>query len=100
LASALAPIGAVVMLATLAALYWARGVSAWNAFALLPVAAACVWLIMGIHRLSRQVACAPLDDGIARVKAAAKNVPAWVTVVAWSSLAAVVVLFLAAAHVL
>ena len=101
LASALATIGAVVMLATLAALYWARGMAAWSAFALLPVAAACVWLIMGIHRLSRQVATAPLSDAIAKVKAAAKNVPAWVTVVAWTSLAAVVVLFfLSAAHVL
>ena len=35
-----------------------------------------------------------LEEAIARVKTAAKNVPAWVTVVAWSSLAAVAVLFI------
>ena len=37
---------------------------------------------------------APIDVGTARVKAAAKNVPAWVTVVAWTSFAAVAALFL------
>jgi hypothetical protein len=51
-------------------------------------------LTNAIHRLSREVSTAPLDVGIARVKAAAKNVPAWVTVVAWTSFAAVAVLFL------
>lgn len=49
---------------------------------------------------SDETASLPLDEAIARVKAAAKNVPAWVTVVAWSSLAAVLVLFLATAKVL
>jgi 4-hydroxybenzoate polyprenyltransferase len=94
LASALATAGAAVMLVTLATLYWVRGVPLLRTAALLPVAAACIWLTHAIHRLSREVAAAPLDVGVARVKAAAKNVPAWVTVVAWTSFAAVGVLFL------
>jgi hypothetical protein len=53
-----------------------------------------IWLTNAVRRLSREVAAAPPEIGIARVKAAAKNVPAWVTVVAWTSLAAVTVLFL------
>jgi hypothetical protein len=51
-------------------------------------------LTNAVRRLSREVATAPPEIGIARVKAAAKNVPAWVTVVAWTSLAAVAILFL------
>lgn len=94
LASTLATAGAAVMLATLATLYWVRGVPLSRSFALLPAAAACIWLSNAVRRLSREVAAAPPEIGIARVKAAAKNVPAWVTVVAWTSLAAVAVLFL------
>lgn len=94
LASALATAGAAVLLVTLVTLYWVRGLSLPSSLALLPVAAACLWLTNSIHRLSREVAAAPLDIGIALVKAAAKKVPAWVTVVAWTSFASVVVLFL------
>jgi 4-hydroxybenzoate polyprenyltransferase len=94
LASALATMGAAVMLVTLVTLYWVRGLPLSGSLALLPVAAACFWLTNSIRRLSREVAAAPLDIGIALVKAAAKKVPAWVTVVAWTSLASVVVLFL------
>jgi 4-hydroxybenzoate polyprenyltransferase len=94
LASALATAGAIVMIVTLATLYWVRGMPLLRSVALLPAAAACLWLTNAIRRLSREVTTAPLDVGIARVKAAAKNVPAWVTVVAWTSFAAVLVLFL------
>ncbi len=94
LASALTIGGATILCATLALLYYVRGVSNIRAAALLPVVAACVWLTTAIHRLSRDVAEAPLERGIVIVKAAAKSVPAWVTVVAWTSLAAVLVLFL------
>jgi 1,4-dihydroxy-2-naphthoate octaprenyltransferase len=94
LASALATTGAVIMLVTLAALYWVRGVPLSRSIALLPATAACIWLTNAIRRLSREVAAAPLELGIARVKAAAKYVPAWVTVVAWTSFAAVAALFL------
>jgi 4-hydroxybenzoate polyprenyltransferase len=94
LASALVTTGAAVMLVTLATLYWVRGVPLLRSIALLPAAAACLWLINAIRRLSREVTAEPLEIGIVRVKAAAKNVPAWVTVVAWTSFAAVAVLFL------
>jgi 4-hydroxybenzoate polyprenyltransferase len=94
LASALATTGAAVMLVTLGTLYWVRGVPLLRSVALLPAAAACIWLTNAIRRLSREVKATPLEVGIARVKAAAKNVPAWVTVVAWTSFAAVTVLFL------
>jgi 1,4-dihydroxy-2-naphthoate octaprenyltransferase len=94
LASALATTGAAIMLVTLASLYWVRGVPLSRSVALLPAAAACIWLTNAIRRLSLEVAAAPLDVGIARVKVAAKKVPAWVTVVAWTSFAAVAVLFL------
>lgn len=94
LASALAMAGAVVMLVTLTTLYWVRTVPLLRSIALLPAAAACVWLTNAIRRLSREVTAEPLEVGIVRVKVAAKNVPAWVTVVAWTSFAAVAVLFL------
>lgn len=100
LASALTICGAVAMLAALILFFWSRGVPATWSLALLPVAGACVWMTSAIFRLWREIAAAPLEDAIARVKSVAKNVPAWVTVVAWSSLAAVVVLFLATAKVL
>jgi len=82
------------MLVTLAILYWVRGLPMLRSIALLPAAAACLWLTNAIRSLSREVAAAPLEVGIARVKAAAKKVPAWVTVVAWTSFAAVLTLFL------
>ncbi len=94
-ASALPPkAGAAVMLVTPASLYWVRGVPALRSVALLSAAAACLWLTNAIRRLSREVAAAPLEIGIARVKSVAKKVPAWVTVVAWTSFAAVAVLLL------
>lgn len=94
LASLLTIAGALAMLATLAVLFFARGVPlVWTA-ALLPVAGACLWMTRAIYRLSRATSAEPLDAAVARVKAVAKNVPAWVTVVAWSSFAAVLVLFL------
>ena len=94
LAFVLAAAGALVMISTLAALYWFRGIPLARSLALLPVIAACVWLTAAIQRLSRNVTAAPLDEAIALVKTAAKNVPAWVTVVAWTSFIAVAILFL------
>ncbi len=94
LSSALTLIGAAGMLITLASLFFGRGLPAFALAALLPVMAASIWLTRGIYLLYREVANVPLDAGIAKVKLAAKNVPAWVTVVAWTTLAAVAVLFL------
>lgn len=100
LASVLTIAGALAMLATLGVLFFARGVPVvWTA-ALLPVAGACLWMTRAIYRLSRATSAEPLDAAIIRVKAAAKNVPAWVTVVAWSSFAAVLVLFLCSSKAL
>jgi hypothetical protein len=93
-------VGSMAMLITLAALYWFRGASLPASVALIPVAAACVWLTSGIYRLSREVNSLPLEPAIARVKMKAKRVPAWVTVVAWTSLAAVLVLFLTSSYLL
>jgi len=100
LASVLAGAGALVMVSTLAALYWLRAVPLARTLGLLPVVAACVWLTTAIQRLSRNVAAAPLEDGIALVKTVAKNVPAWVTVVAWTSFIAVAILFLTSSKLL
>jgi 4-hydroxybenzoate polyprenyltransferase len=100
LASGLVIAGSVAMLITLAALYSLRGVPAPAAVALIPVAAACVWLTTGIYRLSREVNSLLLEEAIARVKLKAKRVPAWVTVIAWTSLVAILVLFLSSAHLL
>jgi 4-hydroxybenzoate polyprenyltransferase len=100
LASILVMVGSMAMLITLAALYWFRAASLPASAALIPVAAACVWLTSGIYRLSREVNSLPLEQAIARVKMKAKRVPAWVTVVAWTSLAAVLVLFLTSSYLL
>ncbi len=100
LAAGLVVAGSVAMLITLGALYFLRGVPAPAAAALIPVAAACVWLTSEIYRLSREVNSLPLEEAIARVKLKAKRVPAWVTVVAWTSLGAVLVLFLSSSHLL
>ena len=100
LASLLTAAGALAMLITLVGLYAYRAFPLWKSVALLPVIAASIWLVDSIYRLKRDVAAASLEEGIARVKAAAKNVPAWVTVMAWTSLAAVVALFLTSAGIL
>ena len=100
LASALTAVGAAAMLVTLIELYWSRSVPLLKSLALLPVIAASLWLVASIYRLHREVAAAPLESAIARVKTAAKKVPAWVTVMAWSSLAAVTVLFLTSSGIL
>jgi 4-hydroxybenzoate polyprenyltransferase len=100
LASGLVLAGSIAMLITLAALYATRRVSITATTALIPVVAACIWLASGIYRLSREVNSLPLQEAIVRVKQKAKLVPAWVTVVAWTSLIAVLVLFLSSSHLI
>ena len=89
--------GAFVMLATFLALFQLRGLSLGRTLAILPSAAACYWITSSIQRLSRQVSASPLEEGISRVKAAGRFVPAWVTVIAWTSVIAMAVLFVASA---
>jgi 4-hydroxybenzoate polyprenyltransferase len=93
LASILTIGGAIVLCITLAIVYYVRGVSFIRTLALLPVIATCLWLTTAIRRLAKSVNGSSLEQSIATVKSAAKSVPAWVTVMAWTSLAAVIVLF-------
>ena len=99
LAFLLTAAGALVMLATLAILFWLRGISPLRSLALIPVAAAAIWITSAIQRLSREVSSATLGEGVTRVKTAGKFVPVWVTVMAWTSFIAVGILFLTSAGI-
>lgn len=88
LALALAAAGSVGLLVTLAVLFRQRQ-AGWPWMAtLLPAACACVYVSGGIWSLRRALAEADLADQIRAVKQAARKVPLWVTVVAWSTLGA------------
>jgi 4-hydroxybenzoate polyprenyltransferase len=88
LALALAAIGSAGLLATMTALFRQRQASwPWMA-ALLPAACACVYVSGSILSLRRSIAGADLAEQIRAVKRAARRVPLWVTVVAWSTLGA------------
>lgn len=65
------------------------------ALALAPVMVACFYVVTSVGGLQRLISGASLDDSIRSVKHAAKRVPLWVTIVAWSVLAATYALFLA-----
>lgn len=94
LAFALALAGGLVAGGTLCYLFDLRQipVPGWGVL-LLPLAA-WVFVAAGIGRLARSVGRADLADGIVLVKRAAKTVPVWITLTAWSSCAAAFVLFL------
>jgi 4-hydroxybenzoate polyprenyltransferase len=98
LAYLLTAVGTLVVLATLAVLFWLRGISPLRSLALVPAAAAAVWITSAIQRLSHRVSSTSLEDGVAQVKAAGKFVPAWVTVMAWTSFIAVGILFATSAR--
>jgi 4-hydroxybenzoate polyprenyltransferase len=89
----LAALGSVGLLATLALLFRQRQAGAARVAALLPAACACVYVCGSIWSLNRAVAGAGLSDQIRTVKRVAKKVPLWVTVVAWSTLAAAYALY-------
>lgn len=99
LAFLLTAAGALVMLATLAILFWLRGISPLRSLALVPVVAAAIWITSAIQRLLREVSSATLEEGVTRVKTAGKFVPVWVTVMAWTSFIAVGILFLTSAGI-
>jgi 4-hydroxybenzoate polyprenyltransferase len=86
LALALAAAGSAGLLATLSILFRQRQAGAGWTAALLPAACAYAYVLCSIWRLRRALAGANLDDQIRRVKRAAKKVPLWVTVAAWSTL--------------
>jgi 4-hydroxybenzoate polyprenyltransferase len=88
LALALAALGSAGLLATLTMLFRQRHAGwQWMA-ALLPVACASVFVSGSIWSLKRSIAGAELAEQIRTVKHAARKVPLWVTIVAWSTLGA------------
>jgi 4-hydroxybenzoate polyprenyltransferase len=88
-------IGAVGVLVTLILMFWQRGSELIWALAMVPVMLAFVYVISSVGGLQRLISGASLDDSIRFVKNAAKRVPLWVTIVAWSVLGATYALFLA-----
>jgi len=77
-------VGATAVLITLAVMLTERGISLPRLTLLLPPLAACYYVLSSISRLRRSIKNKNLDQSIRRVKRAAKAVPLWVTVVAWS----------------
>ena len=99
LALALAALGSVALLVTLAMLFRQRQAGLLWAAALLPAACACVYVSGSIWGLKRAIAGVGLADQVRTVKRVAKKVPLWVTLVAWSSLGAAYALYrLASSH--
>lgn len=90
----LAGVGAVAVLITLAVMLSERGISPLFRLALsVPPLAACFYVLSSIARLRRSIKNRNLPDTIQKVKRAAKAVPLWVTVVAWSMFGATFMLF-------
>ena len=89
----LAGVGAIAVLITLAVMLSEGGISLFRLTLLLPPLAACFYVLLSIARLRRSIKDKNLPDSIQRVKRAAKAVPLWVTVVAWSMFGATFVLF-------
>ena len=80
----LAIAGSAGSLASLAWFYNAIDPVSVKLAGLLPAVAACIFVVIGIWRVSRKFAGRELAESIAIVKRSAKIVPLWVTIVAWS----------------
>jgi len=89
----LVAIGAVGVLASLIWMLWQRGSDLIWVLTTLPAIAACIYVIASVGGLRSLIRGASLDDSIRTVKQAAKRVPLWVTIVAWSLLGASYALF-------
>jgi 1,4-dihydroxy-2-naphthoate octaprenyltransferase len=87
--------GAAGVLVTLGAMWQQRNVAGTWALAIAPAALACLYVLSGIWKLNRTIAGQTLGVAIQTVKRAAKRVPIWLTVVAWSVLGAAYALFVA-----
>src|SRR6266481_315895 len=85
--------GAIGVLVNLALLFRRQMEHGWPLIALALVAAASAFVITGLVRLKRSIDRVDLGQSIKLVKKAGKLVPLWVTLVAWSTLAAAAVLF-------
>ncbi|MBI3269344.1 MAG: UbiA family prenyltransferase [Planctomycetes bacterium] len=93
LAAGLAAAGGACLLAALSWMARTRGLGVAGWAALAPLAASWLFVTVDLARLARQVASAPLEEGIARVKAMGRRVPVWVTLDAWATFAAAAVFF-------
>ena len=88
-------VGGLSLLATVGWSLAAHDVPPAGWLASVPVAVACAGAALWVARLRRGIAGLGIDNSVARVKAAARLVPLWLTVVAWATLTAAAVAFLA-----
>ncbi|HEU4870893.1 MAG TPA: UbiA family prenyltransferase [Pyrinomonadaceae bacterium] len=88
-------IGAIGVLTSLIWMLWQRASELIWILATLPAIAACIYVIASVGGLRSLISGASLEDSIRTVKHAAKRVPLWVTIVAWSLLGASYALFYA-----
>ena len=88
-------IGALGVLTSLIWMLRQRGSGLIWVLTTLPAIAACIYVIASVGGLRNLIRGASLDDSIPTVKHAAKRVPLWVTIVAWSLLGASYALFYA-----
>ena len=86
-------IGSIAVLITLAVMLNERGISLLWLTVLSPPLAACLYVLQSIAKLRRSIKNTNLSESIQKVKRAAKAVPLWVTLVAWSILGTTFVLF-------
>jgi 4-hydroxybenzoate polyprenyltransferase len=86
-------VGSIAVLITLAAMLNQRGSSLLWLTVLIPPLAACLYVLQSIAKLRRSIKNRDLSESIQKVKRAAKAVPVWVTIVAWSMLGATFMLF-------
>lgn len=89
----LVAVGSVGVMVTLVVMLKERGIDLFWIVILLPSLAACFYVLRSIGRLKDSIEHARLEYSIGRVKRVAKSVPLWVTLVAWSLLAATFMLF-------
>lgn len=90
----LVAIGAFGVYMTLSAMFRQRDAEWTGTFATIPAFIAFIYVLTSVDRLRKSIRGANLDDSIRTVKHAAKRVPLWVTIVAWSVLGATYALFL------
>ena len=89
-------VGSAGVLVALGVMFWQREAAPlWAIAAMVPALAACIYVMRCIGGLRRSIGAASLEESIHRVKVSAKQVPVWVTLVAWSTLGATWVLFYA-----
>lgn len=86
-------VGAIGVVTTLLWFFTARHSILIVLIGVLPVAAACSYVLFSIGSLVRTISKSDVESSALIVKASAKMVPVWVTIVAWSSLWATAVLF-------